>query len=167
MEPKNNIKIIAEEGKQELFIIREFDAPRELVYKAFSSPDILVTFFAPENATMKFETPDYTSGRPYRYSHFDKNGNLLCSFKGVVHEMAVPERIVQTSELDGSPEGGHAVLETIQFESLANNRTKLTIHDVCRFVADRNAMIASGMEYGLREIFDNLDVLLKQNEDFL
>jgi uncharacterized protein YndB with AHSA1/START domain len=55
-------QIIAETGKQELFIIREFDAPRDKVFKAFSDPEILVQFFAPFDYMMHFNHHDYRSG---------------------------------------------------------------------------------------------------------
>jgi len=157
---ENETKITAEVGKQELIIIREFDAPRELVFKAFSSPNILEEFFAPEGVTMKFDFGDIVSGGKYRYIQTDDKGNVLCAFKGVIHEVTSPERIIQTAEMEGLPESGHVVLEAMIFESLPNNRTKLTIHDVCRSKADRDAMIASGMENGLVMIFNQLDQLL-------
>ena len=52
---KNQTQIIAHPGKQEFFIIREFDAPRELVFRAFSTVDLLEQFFAPKNRTTKYE----------------------------------------------------------------------------------------------------------------
>ena len=167
MASSNKMQIIAESGKQELFITREFDAPRELVFKAFASPEILVQFFAPDKVTMKFDYSDFVSGGKYRYIHSDQLGNILCVFKGVIHEIAEPERIIQTSELEGLPEGGHVVLEAMIFETLPDDRTKLTIQDVCRSVEDRDAMVKSGMEYGLAKIFDKLDdILLNNNSIF-
>ncbi|MBS1776282.1 MAG: ATPase, partial [Bacteroidetes bacterium] len=61
------------------------------------------------------------------------------------------------------PERGHVVLEAMLFEELPNNRTKLTIHDVCFSVEDRDAMVKSGMESGLIEIFKQLDNLFKED----
>ena len=61
MTTSNKTKIIAEAGKQELFIVREFNAPRELVFKAFSEPDILVQFYAPFGAKMEFSYADFKS----------------------------------------------------------------------------------------------------------
>jgi uncharacterized protein YndB with AHSA1/START domain len=161
MDTKSKTSIIAEDNKQELFVLREFDAPREKVFKAFSQTSLMQKFFAPENIIMKFDSPQYASGTLYRYTQTDFAGNLLCAFKGVVHDIREPERIVHTSEMEGLPEEGHVVLEVFQFEKLPNNRTKLTIHDVCRSVSDRNLILESGMEQGLSQIFNNLDVLLK------
>ena len=154
-------EIIAEPGKQELFIHRVFDAPRELVYKAFSDPDVLLEFFAPKGIKMQFVLKEYEEGKAYCYRHTDADGNVLCTFKGVVHEMTAPQRIIVTSELEELPEWGHVVLEIYEFTSLDGNKTKLTIQDVCRSVENRDAMIKSGMEGGLVSIFNNLDELLK------
>lgn len=156
-------EIIAEPGKQEFFIHREFDAPIDLVFKAFSHPDILVKFFAPKGTKMKFLLKEYEEGKAYRYRHTDVDGNILCTFKGVIHEMTAPHRIVITSEFEELPEWGHVVLEIYEFTSIAGNKTKLTIQDVCRSVEARDAMINSGMEGGLISIFNNLDELIKVN----
>jgi len=161
MTSTNNMQLIADAGKQELFIIREFDAPRELVFKAFTTPDIMVQFHAPFDFTMKFKHADYKSGGSYNWSHFDSKGKILCTFKGVIHELVSPERLIQTAELEGLPEGGHVVLEAFTFETLPGGRTKLTIQDICRSVADRDAMVEEGFESGMVAIFDQLDDLLK------
>jgi uncharacterized protein YndB with AHSA1/START domain len=152
-------QIIAETGQQELFIIREFDAPRELVFKAFITPEILRQFFAPAGVKMTFNQSDYRTGGAFHYTHTMPDGSSFSSF-GYIHELTAPERIIQTFEFDGLPERGHVVLEAMLFEELPSSRTKLTIHDVCRTLADRNAMVESGMESGLVKIFQQLDVLL-------
>jgi uncharacterized protein YndB with AHSA1/START domain len=161
MENSNKTQVIAEPGKQEVFIIRQFDAPRELVFKAFSTPDIMVQFYAPFGFKMEFNYADYKNGGSYSWSHYDGKGKILCTFKGVIHEIVSPERIIQTAEMEGLPEGGHVVLEACTFEAIANNRTRLTIQDVCRSVADRDEMVRSGFESGLVVIFEQLDELLK------
>lgn len=161
MANNNNTQVIAEEGKQELFIIREFDAPRESVFKAFTDPEILIKFFAPFGNTMHFNHHDYRSGGSYSWCNKDGSGKILCTFSGVIHEMTAPLRLIQTAEFMELPERGHVVLEAMLFEELPKGRTKLTIHDVCFSVADRNAMVESGMEKGLVAIFNQLDELIK------
>jgi uncharacterized protein YndB with AHSA1/START domain len=153
-------EIIAEEGKQELFIIREFDAPREMVFQAFSDPEILVQFFAPFDYTMHFNHHDYRTGGRYSWCNKNQEGKTLCTFYGVIHELTAPERIIYTAEFMELPERGNAILEVMNFEDLPGNRTKMTIHDVCLSVATRDAMIRSGMEKGLLDIFKKLDKLL-------
>ena len=156
-------RVIAEKDKQELFIIREFDIPREDVFRAFSDPDILVQFFAPFDHTMHFNYHDYRSGGNYSWCNKNKEGKILCTFNGVIHELSSPERIIQTSEFMELPQRGNAILEIIKFEELPDNRTKITIHDICPSVAIRDAMINSGMEKGLMDIFNNLDKLMSKS----
>jgi uncharacterized protein YndB with AHSA1/START domain len=153
-------QIIAEKGKQELFIVREFDAPCDRVFHAFTDQGMLSKFFAPTGTTMHFNHFDYKTRGSYSWCHKDQKGNVLCTFEGVIHEVHAPERIVQTSEFMELPERGHVVMERMDFEALPDNRTKLTIHDVCLSVADRDAMVDSGMDRGLIDIFNQLDALL-------
>ncbi|HEX3384224.1 MAG TPA: SRPBCC domain-containing protein [Mucilaginibacter sp.] len=159
---KNQTKIIADPGKQELFIIREFDAPRELVFKAFTTVELLEQFFAPNNRVTKYEYFNCHDNGSYKYATCDENGKILCVFKGAIHEVAAPERIIQTSELDGMPVKGHVVLDAMTFESIDGNSTRLTIHDVCISVSDRDMIVNSGMEGGLVQIFDKLETLLAE-----
>lgn len=162
MSSGNKTKVIAEEGKQELFVIREFEASREDVYKAFSDPDIFIQFFAPAGAIMTYSARDFRTGGHYRYTHTDHQGNIICTFKGVFHEMRAPELIIQTAELEGFPGHENALLESMIFEELPGLRCRLTIHDICFSVESRDAIIQSGMESGLVMIFNQLDELLKK-----
>ncbi|GAO41032.1 SRPBCC family protein [Flavihumibacter petaseus] len=156
---KNQMQIKAEPGRQELFVVREFDAPREKVYRAFTDPKLVVQWLGPKNMTMTIDYYDCTTGGKYRYIHTDPNGNAY-GFNGVVHEATEPERVIQTFEFEGMPERGHVVLDSAVFDDLPDGRSKVTIHSVYGSVADRDGMIQSGMEHGMREGFDRLDDLL-------
>jgi len=155
---KNQTKVIAEKGIQELFITREFDAPRELVFKAFSDPELLVQWLGPCDLTLKIEHLDNRAGGSYRFLHCNATGQEF-AFNGVIHDVTTPERIIRTFEFEGLPERGHVSLETATFEPLDGDRTKLTIHSVFKSVADRDGMVASGMERGVRESHERLDEL--------
>lgn len=155
---KNQTQIIAEEGKQELFIIREFDAPRELVFKAFTDPELVVEWMGPRNMKMTIESFDARDGGSWRYISSDEAGNEY-AFRGVFHEINPPERAIQTFEFELIK--GHVVLDSAQFEPIAGgHRTKLTIHSVFQSVDDRDGMVQSGMEGGLNEGYERLDELL-------
>ena len=160
MEKTSEMKVIAEKGKQEVLIIREFDATPELVFQAFTTPEILKTFFVPSGTTMGFHYHDYRTNGRYSWYHHDAKGKLLCTFNGVIHEMTAPSLLVQTAEFMEIPERGHVVLEKMTFEALPGERTRLTIHDVCFSVQDRDQMVESGMADGLEMIFNNLDGLI-------
>jgi uncharacterized protein YndB with AHSA1/START domain len=153
MPSKNKTAITAEPGKQELFITREFDASRELVFKAHIDPDLFVQWLGPRGYEMKLESFEPKSGGGYRYIHKDNEGNEF-GFHGAFHVMT-PERMVQTFEFEGYP--GHVSLDSMTLEELPGNRTKITVHSVFQSVADRDGMIQAGMERGVNEGYERLD----------
>jgi uncharacterized protein YndB with AHSA1/START domain len=157
----NPIKITAEPGKQEVFLIREFEASRELVFKAFTDPRLLIRWLGPKNMTMTIDYYHARTGGSYRYIHTDEKGNSY-AFQGVIHEISAPERAIQTFEFEGLPDKGHVSLDTAIFEALPGDRTKLTIHTIFRSVTDRDGMLMSGMEHGLKEGFIRLDEILEE-----
>ena len=159
MASKNKTTITAEPGKQELFITREFDAPRELVFKAHTDPDIYVRWLGPRDLSTTLETFEPVSGGRWRFIQRDKDGNEF-GFHGVNHDVTAPERIIGTFEFEGLPESGHVILETTTFEALPGSRTRVTTQSVYQSVQDRDGMIASGMEDGVVDGFERLDELL-------
>lgn len=158
---KNQTTVKAEKGTLELFLFREFDAPREMVYEVFSVPETFGQFAGPDGYPTTWHYANFKSGGNYRFSQANNKGEVVCTFHGTIHEMTSPERIVWTSEMEGLPERGHVVLETWLFDELPGGRTKLTIHDVCRTVADRDMLVQVGMETGLEAGFKRLETKLK------
>ncbi len=152
--------ITAEPGRPDLTITREFDAPRELVFKAFTDPALIVKWLGPRQYAMRLDKFEPQSGGRYRYVHIDPANGAEYSFHGVVHEVAAPERIIQTFEFDGLPEAGHVSLEAAYFEALPGGRTRLTNRTVFLSVADRDGMIQSGMEGGMQDSYQRLDDVL-------
>ncbi|MBM3181494.1 MAG: ATPase [Chloroflexi bacterium] len=159
MPSKNKTTITAEPGKQELFITREFDAPRELVFKAHIDPKLFVQWLGPHGYEMILETFEPVSGGRYRYIHKDKIGNEF-GFHGVFHEMS-EELMIQTFEFEGLPERGHVILDTMRLEPLPGDRTRITIQSVYQSVADRDGMVQAGMEKGMNEGYERLDGILE------
>lgn len=154
-------KITAEPGKQELFITREFDAARELVFKAFINPELYLQWIGPRGFTTTIKTFEPINGGKWRYIFKDKNGNKYASH-GVFHEVLSPEIIIDTYEYEGIPEAGHVILETSRFEALSNNKTKLTHHSVFPSVAERDSMLKAEMKKGILESYERLDELLSR-----
>jgi uncharacterized protein YndB with AHSA1/START domain len=159
MASKNKTTITAEPGKQELFITREFDAPRELVFKAYTDPDIYVRWLGPRDLDTSLETFEPVSGGRWRFVQKDKDGNEF-GFHGVNHDVTAPERIIGTFEFEGLPESGHVILETTKFEALSAGRTRVTTQSVYQSVQDRDGMVAAGMESGVVDGFERLDEIL-------
>ena len=161
MSTKNKTNITVEPGKQELFITREFDAPRELVFRAYTDPELYAQWLGPRDLTTRFDTFEPVSGGKYRFVQKDKDGNEY-AFHGVNHEVTAPERIIGTFEFEGLPETGHVVLETSIFEALPGNRTRVTAQSVYQSVSDRDGMVQSGMERGVNEGYERLDEILSK-----
>jgi uncharacterized protein YndB with AHSA1/START domain len=161
MASKNKTIITVEPGKQELFITREFDAPRELVFKAYTDAELYAQWLGPRDLTTTFEVFEPVSGGRYRFIQKDKDGNEF-AFHGVNHEVLAPKRLIGTFEFDGLPESGHVVLETARFESLPGNRTRVTSQSIYQSVEDRDGMVASGMETGVVEGYERLDEILEK-----
>ena len=155
----NKTTLTAEPGKQEVFITREFDAPRELVFRAHTDRELYVQWLGPHEITMTLEKFEPRDGGSYRYIHRDANGNEY-AFHGVNHEVLAPERLISTFEFEGLPEKGHVILGTLKFEALPGNRTRLKSQSVFQSVADRDGMLQSGMERGVNDGYERLDEVL-------
>lgn len=154
----NKTEIKAEPGKQELFIIREFEAPRELLFRAYTEADLYAQWVGPNDLGMTVEKMDAVDGGSYCFVH-ERDGHKY-TFHGVYHEVLAPERIIGTFEFDGLPEKGHVIMGTTKFEDLGGGRSRLVHQSVFQSVQDRDGMIQSGMERGVTEGYDKLDGLL-------
>jgi uncharacterized protein YndB with AHSA1/START domain len=148
-----------EPGKQELFIYREFDAPRELVFKAFTDPKLLSQWMNPCNMTIHIDQFESVDGGAYHFTQTDPMGGKHV-FRGVIHEVNAPKRLIRTFEYLNLPEKGHVVLDTLRLEVMPGNRTRLIIQSVFQSVTDRDGMVAAGMENGVTESYQLLDGLL-------
>ncbi len=159
--PANQTTILAEPGKQEILITREFDAPRELVFKACTDPKLVPQWWGPRNLSTEVDKMDVRPGGQWRFINRDADGKAY-AFHGVYHEVLAPERIIDTFEFEGLPETGHVTLETMKLEALPGGRTKLIAQSVFQSVADRDGMLQSGMEAGVKETYERLAELLKK-----
>ena len=154
-------RLIAEPGKQEMVIIREFDAPRELVFKAFTDPELYSQWLGPRGFTTNLEKFEPGTGGSYRFIQKDRDGKEY-AFHGVYHEVLKPSRIISTFEFEGLPETGHASLDTAKFEELPGGKTRVTDQTVFQSVADRDGLMQADMEEGMNESYERLDEVLEK-----
>jgi uncharacterized protein YndB with AHSA1/START domain len=157
----NNIKFVAEPGKQEILIEKTVNAPRELVFKAFTDPKLYAQWIGPRELSTKIETFEAKNGGSWRFIQKDPDGNEF-AFHGVYHEVTFPERIIGTFEWEGLPEKGHVILQTTRFEELADNQTRIIDQSVFQNVEDRDGMMESDMEEGVNDSYSRLDELLEK-----
>ena len=148
--------ITAEPGMPLITITREFDAPRDLVFRAHVDPELLVQWLGPRDLTTTIDRYDARDGGTWRYVQKDADGNEY-GFHGVFHGTPSPDAIVQTFEFEGVP--GHVMLDTTTLEQ-RDGRTLMRTVSSFQSVEDRDGMIASGMERGVRDSGDRLEELL-------
>ncbi|HLO35029.1 MAG TPA: SRPBCC family protein [Candidatus Deferrimicrobium sp.] len=149
-------KVSAPEGVPFIDIRREFDAPRDLVFRAFTDPELLVQWLGPRKYEMIIDTYDVRAGGSWRYIHRDDAGNEY-GFHGVFHGEPSPDGFVQTFEFEGAP--GHVSLDRLVLEE-HGGRTTAHTHSVFQSVEARDAMVEHGMAEGLNEGFERLDEIL-------
>jgi len=137
-------------------ITREFDAPLELVRRAWTDPDLVKQWLGPRKYEMVIEQWDARAGGAYRYIHRDEAGNEF-GFHGVFHS-SDPDNMVQTFEFEGVP--GHVSLDKLALEDIGGGRTRAHIHSVYQSLQDRDGMVQAGMGDGVNEGFERLDELL-------
>jgi uncharacterized protein YndB with AHSA1/START domain len=148
-------RITAPEGQPFIDMEREFDAPAELVHRAYLDPELVKQWLGPRKYEMVIERWDARDGGGYRYFHRGDGGTH--GFRGVFHSMAI-DNMIQTFEYDGAP--GHVSLDTQRIEDLPGGRSRMTSHSVFLSVADRDAMVEGGMGSGVEEGYERLDELL-------
>lgn len=157
----NKVTILAELGTHDITITREFDAPRELVFKVCMDPTLIPQWWGPRYLTTEVEKMDVRSGGQWRFIQRDAEGREY-AFHGVYHEVLAPERVIDTFEFEGLPETGHVAMETMKLEELPGGRTRLTTQSVFQSVADRDGMLQSGMEGGVNDSYERLIELLRK-----
>ncbi|MCI0714205.1 MAG: SRPBCC family protein [Chloroflexi bacterium] len=151
------LKLVAEPDKHEIRMWRDFEAPRELVFKAFTDPTLVPKWWGPYEVTTTVDQMDVRKGGIWRYVQRDDSGNEY-GFSGVYHEVVSPERLVFTFEFEGLP--GHVLLETVTFEE-HDGKTRMIDSSIFQTVEDRDGMIQSGMERGAAASWDRFEELLK------
>ena len=147
--------ITAEAGTPFVDMEREFDAPRELVHRAFLDPELVKQWLGPRQYEMRIDQWDARDGGAYRYVHSD--GTNEYGFHGVFHSLAI-DSMAQTFEFEGAP--GKVSLDTQVIEDLGDGRTRVKTHSIFMSVADRDAMVESGMGDGVEDGYNRLDELL-------
>jgi uncharacterized protein YndB with AHSA1/START domain len=149
--------VTAEPGVPFIDITRVFDAPRDLVFRAHTDPELLVQWLGGDKYEMIIERYEVRDGGTWRYVHRDADGNEW-GFHGVFHGEPTRDRLVQTFEFEGAP--GYVSLDALTLEDADGGRTRIRIHSVHQSVEGRDAMVAGGMEAGLSAGYRRLDELV-------
>jgi len=153
----NPTTITAEPGVPFVDIVRELDAPIDLVFRAYADPELIAQWLGPRKYTTDVTEWNFADGGAWAYSSSGANGENY-GFRGSFHSIEPGVRIVQTFEFLGAP--GHVSLESAVFDDLGGGRTRVTGHSVFQSVEARDAMVEHGMSGGVIEGYERLDELL-------
>ena len=138
----------------QIVITREFDAPRHLIYEAWTTPELVRQFWHANRGEMTAAEIDLRVGGRWRYAMVTPEG-FEVAFHGEYRELVPNERIVSTEAYEGAPEAGETV-NTLPLSEAAG-RTTLTVLVQCPSKEVRDAIIESGMEDGLQDALDLLE----------
>ena len=148
-------KINAEDGKQDLVITREFDLPLELLFKAYTEPELVEQWMGTK--VLKLENKKHGG---YQIETSDHKGNIAFRANGVIHEFIPNRKITRTFEMEQKPFG--VQLEVYQFEKLTNDTSKLTMHVIYESVAQRDQVLQLPFAQGINMAHNRLqDILIK------
>ncbi|HEX2315144.1 MAG TPA: SRPBCC family protein [Thermomonospora sp.] len=152
--------IVTLPADEQILITREFDAPRHLVYRAWTTPDLVRRWWAGKRGTMTGVEIDLRVGGRWRYVMTVNDGAELV-FHGEFRDIVPDERIVTTEmlQMPGAPDSDEgAPVNTITFTE-HDGRTTLTLLTQCENKELRDMILASGMEVGMQEQMDLLEEL--------
>jgi len=142
-------KINAEAGRQELLIVREFDLPVELLFKAYEEPEIVEQWMGTK--VLKLENRNHGS---WQFETRDPKGNVVFRANGAIHEFSPNRRIIRTFEMENAPFG--VQLEFLEFEKLGEERSKLNMHIIYKSGAERDQLLKLPFAQGLNMAHNRL-----------
>ena len=151
---ERNPTTVSTPSDTETRIERIFDAPRELVWEAYTDPEMVAEWLGPDSDEKPKVSADLRPGGSYEWDF----GEFV--FFGEYSEVVPPERLVHTFDWKNS--GRPPSEDDARFEELDDGRTRLVIMSTFASKEDRDFMIREGMEKGVREGYAKLDVLLER-----
>lgn len=142
-----------------IVITREFDAPAALLFKAYTTPELVRRWWGYSEDVWEVCEVDLRVGGSWRWvtTHTNDEGSFPVAFHGVYTEIDPPSRLVYTEVFEGAPGGDeNGTLNTITFEE-ADGVTTMTMTTDCHERWIRDAIIESGMEHGMQVSMDRLE----------
>ncbi len=143
---------------KQILITREFDAPKDLVYKAWTTPELVRRWWHAKRGEVTIAEIDLRVGGKWRYVMV-ADGGLEVGFHGEYREIVLNEKIVSTEVYEGMPQGDgpeQGTLNTVTFTE-TNGQTTVTVLVEAPSKEIRDAIIDSGMEDGMQDALDLLE----------
>jgi uncharacterized protein YndB with AHSA1/START domain len=148
-------KVDAETGKHDLFITREFELPVDLLFRAYTEPEIVEQWMG--TRVLKLESRKHGS---WKIETSDGKGNVAFQASGVIHEFLPGQKITRTFEMENAPFG--VQLEVYEFESLTPGSSKLKMHVIYESVAQRDEVLKLPFAQGINMAHNRLENAMKQ-----
>ncbi|MGD0678615.1 MAG: SRPBCC family protein [Polyangiaceae bacterium] len=144
---------------RELVVTRTFDGPARIVFDAWTKPDLLKRWWAPRSLGVSLFSceADVRVGGSYRYV-FGRDPKRTMAFSGIYTEVTPPSRLVWTQVFEPMRADGEAIVTATFDEN--NGKTRLVVHQLYPSKESLDAAVASGMERGLRETYEQLEELV-------
>ena len=141
----------------QILITREFDAPRDLVYRAWTTPQLIKRWWSGDRGVVTSVEVDLRVGGRWRYV-MTANAGFEVAFHGEYREIVPNERIVSTEVFEGAPEG--EAVNTDTFTEVAG-RTRVTMLAQHASREIRDLVLSTGMEGGMQEAMDHLELVAR------
>jgi uncharacterized protein YndB with AHSA1/START domain len=142
----------------QILIAREFDAPRHLVYRACTEPDLIRRWYHANRSVVRSVEIDLRVGGAWRYELTANNG-FEFAFYGVYREVVPDERIVSTETFSGAPQAEAVNVMTLTEKDGRTFLETLVTHQTREY---RDAHLESGMEEGMQDAFDLLEGVARE-----
>ena len=148
-------KVIAEDGKQELTITRDFDLPVELLFRAYQEADIVEQWM--ETKVLKLENKQHGG---YEFETSDGAGKVVFKANGTIHDFVPNVRITRTFEMENAPFG--VQLEFLEFERLTDDTSRLKMQSVFRSVELRDQLLKMPFAQGINFAHNRLQDIVSK-----
>jgi uncharacterized protein YndB with AHSA1/START domain len=150
-------KIHAEDGKQEIFITREFELPVDLVFKAYTESELFEKWMGTK--VLKFENKQHGS---YQFETSNPQGDVVFRANGTIHEIIPNQKITRTFQMENTP--FPVQIEFLEFEKLSETTSKITIHTIYKSVDFRDQMLKLPFAQGLNMAHNRLQEIIQKLE---
>ncbi|MCS3869941.1 uncharacterized protein YndB with AHSA1/START domain [Chryseobacterium ginsenosidimutans] len=150
-------KIHAEDGKQEIFITREFELPVDLLFKAYTEVELFEQWMGTK--VLKFENKQHGS---YQFETSNPQGDVVFRANGTIHEIIPNQKITRTFQMENTP--FPVQIEFLEFEKLSETTSKITIHTIYKSVDFRDQILKLPFAQGLNMAHNRLQEIIQKLE---
>jgi uncharacterized protein YndB with AHSA1/START domain len=152
----NGTAVVTLPSDTQILVTREFNAPKDLVYRAWTTPELIKRWWSGDRGEVTVAEVDLRVGGTWRHVMIANQG-FEVAFHGEYREIVPNERIVSTETFEGAPDAGYSLTTVALTER--DGRTTLTILTDHPTREIRDMVISTGMEGGLQESLDHLEAV--------